>query len=85
MYFYRVPSMDAHYQDSVHLAKRFKSRFLEIDQLETMVAMDIWATKVVFSNVTIKEDLDFLINGEYVTIWVSRSEMTLNGTLINCL
>ena len=37
--FYRVPSMDAHYQDSVHLAKRFKSRFLEIDQLETMVAM----------------------------------------------
>ena len=33
---YREPSIDASYQVSVHLAKRFqRRRFLEIDQLET--------------------------------------------------
>jgi hypothetical protein len=33
---YREPSIDASYQVSVHLAKRFqRTRFLEIDQLET--------------------------------------------------
>jgi hypothetical protein len=37
--FYREPSIDASYQVSVHLAKRFqKRRFLEIDQLETRIA-----------------------------------------------
>jgi hypothetical protein len=36
---YREPSIDASYQVSVHLAKRFqKTRFLEIDQLETGIA-----------------------------------------------
>jgi hypothetical protein len=36
---YREPSIDASYQDSVHLAKRFqRRRFLEIDQLETRIA-----------------------------------------------
>jgi hypothetical protein len=34
----RGPSIDASYQDSVHLAKRFQRRFLEIDQLETRIA-----------------------------------------------
>jgi hypothetical protein len=35
---YREPSIDASYQVSVHLAKRFQRRFLEIDQLETRIA-----------------------------------------------
>jgi hypothetical protein len=36
---YREPSIDASYQVSVHLAKRFqRTRFLEIDQLETRIA-----------------------------------------------
>jgi hypothetical protein len=36
---YREPSIDAFYQASVHLAKRFqRRRFLEIDQLETRIA-----------------------------------------------
>jgi hypothetical protein len=38
---YREPSIDASYQVSVHLAKRFqRRRFLEIDQLETRIACD---------------------------------------------
>jgi hypothetical protein len=32
---YRGPSIDVSYQVSVHLAKRFQRRFLEIDQSET--------------------------------------------------
>jgi hypothetical protein len=36
---YREHSIDASYQVSVHLAKRFqRRRFLEIDQLETRIA-----------------------------------------------
>jgi hypothetical protein len=36
---YRGPSIDASYQVSVHLAKRFqRRRFLEIDQSETRAA-----------------------------------------------
>jgi hypothetical protein len=36
---HRGPSIDASYQVSVHLAKRFKRRrFLEIDQSETRIA-----------------------------------------------
>ena len=36
---YKEPSIDASYQVSVHLAKRFqRRRFLEIDQLETRIA-----------------------------------------------
>jgi hypothetical protein len=36
---YREPSIDASYQVSVHLAKRFqRRRFLEIDQLERRIA-----------------------------------------------
>jgi hypothetical protein len=36
---YREPSIDAFYQVSVHLAKRFqRKRFLEIDQSETKIA-----------------------------------------------
>jgi hypothetical protein len=36
---YREPSIDASYQVSVHLAKRFqRRRCLEIDQLETRIA-----------------------------------------------
>jgi hypothetical protein len=36
---YREPSIDASYQVLVHLAKRFqRTRFLEIDQLETRIA-----------------------------------------------
>jgi hypothetical protein len=36
---YREPAIDASYQVSVHLAKRFqRRRFLEIDQLETRIA-----------------------------------------------
>jgi hypothetical protein len=39
--FYREPSIDASYQVSVHLAKRFqRRRFLEINQLETRIAYD---------------------------------------------
>jgi hypothetical protein len=35
---YREPFIDASYQVSVHLAKRFqRRRFLEIDQLETRI------------------------------------------------
>jgi hypothetical protein len=35
---YRKPSIDASYQVSVHLAKRFqRRRFLKIDQLETRI------------------------------------------------
>jgi hypothetical protein len=36
---YREPSIDASYKVSVHFAKRFqRRRFLEIDQLETIIA-----------------------------------------------
>jgi hypothetical protein len=36
---YREPSIDASYQVSVHLARRFqRTIFLEIDQLETRIA-----------------------------------------------
>ena len=36
---YREPSIDASYQVSVHLAKRFqRTKFLEINQLETRIA-----------------------------------------------
>jgi hypothetical protein len=36
---YREPSIDASYQVSVHLAKRFQRwRFLEFDQLEKRIA-----------------------------------------------
>jgi hypothetical protein len=35
--FYRGYSIDAFYQVSVHLAKRFQRRFLEIDQSETKI------------------------------------------------
>ena len=35
---YRGPSIDASYQVSVHLAKQFKRRFLEIDESETRIA-----------------------------------------------
>jgi hypothetical protein len=36
---YRGPPIDAFYQVSVHLAKRFqRRRFLEIDQSETRIA-----------------------------------------------
>ena len=36
---YRGPSIEAYYQVSDHLAKRFqKKRFLEIDQSETRIA-----------------------------------------------
>jgi len=34
----RRPSIDASYQVSVHLAKQFSRRFLEIDQPETITA-----------------------------------------------
>jgi hypothetical protein len=33
----RGPSIDASYQVSVHLAKQFQRRFLEIDQSETRI------------------------------------------------
>jgi hypothetical protein len=40
--FYREPSIDASYQVSIHLAKRFqRRRFLEIDQSETRIACGI--------------------------------------------
>jgi hypothetical protein len=35
---YREPSIDASYQVSDHLAKRFQRRFLEINQSETRIA-----------------------------------------------
>jgi hypothetical protein len=35
---YIEPSIDASYQVSFHLAKRFQRRFLEIDQSETRIA-----------------------------------------------
>jgi hypothetical protein len=35
---YRGPSKDASYQVSVHLAKQFQRRFLEINQSETRIA-----------------------------------------------
>jgi hypothetical protein len=35
---YKEPSIDASYQVSDHLAKRFRRRFLKIGQLETRIA-----------------------------------------------
>jgi hypothetical protein len=35
---YREPSIDASYQFSVHLAKWFQRRFLEIDQSDARIA-----------------------------------------------
>jgi hypothetical protein len=35
---YRGPPIDASYQVSLHLAKRFQKRFLKIDQSETKIA-----------------------------------------------
>jgi hypothetical protein len=35
---YKGPSIDASYKVSDHLAKRFRRRFLEIDQSETRIA-----------------------------------------------
>ena len=37
-FFYRRPSIDASYQVSVHLTKRFQRTFLEIDEPETRTA-----------------------------------------------
>jgi hypothetical protein len=38
---YRGPPIDACYQGSIHLAKRFqRRRFLEIEQSETRIACD---------------------------------------------
>jgi hypothetical protein len=37
---YREPSIDASYQVSIHLAKRFRRRFLKIGQSETRIARD---------------------------------------------
>ena len=36
--FYKGPSIDASYQVSVHLSKRFQRRFLKIGQSETRIA-----------------------------------------------
>ena len=38
---YRRPSIDSFYQVSVHLAKLFQRRILEIDQPETRIAYSI--------------------------------------------
>jgi hypothetical protein len=35
---YREPSIDASYQDSVHLAKQFRRRFLKIGQSKKRIA-----------------------------------------------
>ena len=35
---YRGPPIDASYQVSLHLAKRFQKRFVKIDQSETRIA-----------------------------------------------
>jgi hypothetical protein len=35
---YREPSIDASYQDSVHLAKRFQRRYLKIGQSKARIA-----------------------------------------------
>jgi hypothetical protein len=35
---YRGPSKDASYQVSIHLAKRFRRDFLDINQSETRIA-----------------------------------------------
>jgi hypothetical protein len=40
---YRGPSIDASYQVSVHLAKRFqRRRFKKISQSETRIAYGLW-------------------------------------------
>ena len=75
---YREPSINASYQVSVHLAKRFKRRrFLEIDQLETRIACGSHIcygeknrTKFCFSTrwkcITV---LEFWHNGLQIIIW----------------
>jgi hypothetical protein len=46
---YREPSIDTSYQVSVHLAMRFqRTRFLEIDQLETRIAAHLAKGNVSF-------------------------------------
>jgi hypothetical protein len=35
---YKGPPIDTSYQVSIHLAKQFQRRFLEIDQSETTIA-----------------------------------------------
>jgi hypothetical protein len=46
--FYRGPSIDASYQVSVHLAKRFqRRRFKKIDQSETRIACGSHIMKMV--------------------------------------
>ena len=42
---YRGPSIDGSFQVSVHLAKRFQRRFLEIDQPETRITHVIHVCK----------------------------------------
>ena len=37
---YRGPSIDASYEVSVHFAKEFQRRFLEINQSKTRIAYD---------------------------------------------
>jgi hypothetical protein len=54
---YRKPSIDASYQVSVHLPKRFqRRRFLEIDKLETRIACGShicqWIGTKIFSSET---------------------------------
>jgi hypothetical protein len=45
---YREPSIDASYQVLIHLAKRFqRTRFLEIDQLETRIVCETWPPQAI--------------------------------------
>ena len=71
--FYRGPSIDASYQVSVHLAKRFqRRRFLEIDQSETRIACGghvcewIWTKWAIFI-----EDLPRMLPTKFRFIWPS--------------
>jgi hypothetical protein len=80
---HKGPSIDASYQVSIHLAKRFqRTRFLEIDQLETRIVYGshIWESpllRLLISSRSVNKhgrhkQLLFLI-GRFVTIFFSET------------
>ena len=70
---YRGPSIDASYQVSIHLAKRFqRRRLLEIDQPETRIAYGSHVCSRIGTKLAIIiEDLLYMFPTKFRFIWLS--------------
>ena len=69
---YRGPSIDASYQVSIHLAKRFqRRRLLEIDQPETRIAYGSHVCSRIGTKLAIIiEDLLYMFPTKFRFIWL---------------